>query len=523
MQFGNGKYELAFKVPSLPGWMIVALASALIIALQAINPTTLPIPVWSVQIVTGLIAAAVFFLRVVEQQEGGGGDGPHPPPSPNTNPTAAIFGPTIMVCAEHHEAVADMAAHLASYPNDHVVPLRVWNRDVALALQKRMTYAAPPPIKNVPPVVIDLAPAYFAAGGEIGNQGKIGNCTSQTAKEDTMHTAIKMGYFGPARKAPAGGFSAGYHYAWERKWENTWPDDDGAQPEEVGNILFNKGICFEKDFPTSLEECTDFPPAGLDASAANWKWDRMQSPLDPQHFAICLEAFVEQPATGSVRFALPIWPSFLDAVTNGGEIPEPQGYEAILGGHEMLVIGKDDNYVFADGVRKGAYKLQQSWGNVGAPVMRGDTRLGVMYMSYKTPLSPWIISNGGTFNYQQNAAFQGYTPTPPTPPPPTPVIIGPTNGSVQFSVQVGPTPPNTNPPGLLTATCDKTLYNQGDNVTATWKLTDKNGTPGAGRKVTWTCGTATGSFITDSNGEGIATTTAPAPGIYTMAANYAGD
>ena len=237
--------NLSFKVPSVQGWVIIAGAAALIYFLNNLNLTALPIPDWEKQVLSVAIVAVTGFLTVVEQQEGGN-------PTPTPNPTPSNLN-TRYYCIQHEDFIADYDAHKLNYPNDQVFPLSGWTTPTK-------TVSSPlPPVKNPPAAVIDLRPLYFGGGATIYGQGKIGNCTAQTGREDTALVAIKTGYYGSAKPLPTNGFSAAFLYAEERLAENSFPDDAGATPQEVGNMLNYVGICFDSDMPTSQTECATAP------------------------------------------------------------------------------------------------------------------------------------------------------------------------------------------------------------------------------------------------------------------------
>jgi len=460
---------VSLRVPdptSKLNWLIVALAASGLIFLNAIDVNAFNLSPNLKMLVNAGILAVTALLLAVEKQYGGNAP-PTPPPGDQ--------GGTRFYCVEHRELVTGDHEDYSPNCKDQVFPLRSWDPSLPAKIRASAKWQGPQ-LRNPPASEMDFAPLYFNAGGDVKSQGKIGNCTGATGAEDTLYAAAKQEYFGPNAPVPKGGFSIADLYANERIMDNDFPDDVGSEPGQIGNVLSYWGICFEKDFPTSPVECSDDPRSkpGLKALEAQWKWGQ-QMPGTVDNIPTMLEAFREQPGSGLPRIGFPVWPGFMNAVTNGGNVPDPQNYEAILGGHEMLVIGKSDSYVSPDGTRRGAYKLQQSWGNVGAPVMPGDPRRGVFWVSYACFKSPWILAHGGVYIYQQPTAFQYNPPQPPPPPPPSPgsstaqhtyvnpggytakVTVTDANGqqqtaTVQISATDIPPPPPPPPPGGLQVT-----------------------------------------------------------------------
>jgi hypothetical protein len=310
-----------------------------------------------------------------------------------------------------HETIIDHAQHRIDFPLHKVIGLPEWN---PAAIREKAGPPKAPRAKlsvQVPPVV-DLRPVYYAGGGTIKDQGAQGSCTAQAGAYDTALTAIKLGIFSPSNLLSPNGFSAAYLYWHERNppIENWDCQDSGAYPTDINAALGLFGICLDRDMPYNPSTCVQ-PNPTQDRLASNWKWDTGAEPLQPEQWDDAVYQAQLKPSWGAVRIAVPIPASFMQANSNGGYVPLPNPeYDQLLGGHEMLLVGRNENLIFPDGSR-GGYILLNSWGT-----SVGDH--GIYYMPFAWPTSQWVMNNGGTFAYQGFSKF-----TPPTPPPPSPLQV----------------------------------------------------------------------------------------------------
>lgn len=122
--------------------------------------------------------------------------------------------------------------------------------------------------------------------------------------------------------------------------------DSGANAEDGLNILVNQGVCSESDWPYLVQNCNIAPPVICDNQAK-------------EHRVVQIGKVAEDNIPGSelidaiaksiqmyipVLIAIEVYESFEGpGPATTGCVPLPNPYEQYLGGHEVLIIGYDDN------------------------------------------------------------------------------------------------------------------------------------------------------------------------------------
>lgn len=198
----------------------------------------------------------------------------------------------------------------------------------------------------------------------IYDQGQLGSCTANAIAGAYQFDEIKNGI--DAGLQPSRLFI--YYVA--RSIEGTTAEDSGAMISDGINAVMNIGICpefvpdpnprgiqGESCWPYDIRHFATKPPGMCYAFAKYYhgiKSDQITQALT-QFRAALNEGY-------PITFGFTVYESFEDpAVADTGICPYPNvAREQILGGHAVLVVGYDDNFII-NGV-KGAFLMRNSWG-----------------------------------------------------------------------------------------------------------------------------------------------------------------
>ena len=342
-----------------------------------------------------------------------------------------------LFCMECGRSVHEDKLHGVLHRSHRVYPLNEWRKP---KYQPRVEHAYLSRFpKHALPSSIDLTPLLFNAAPETFpfDQGQQGSCTACAGCADVALCAVKLGLYGPSSHVPLNGWSVAFQYWCERNppFENEDGKDTGAFAIDVGNSLAYWGCCFDSTFPYHSNTCYTPPPQSAYDEATKWKFVDAQNPIMPDQFPAAIAAAQATANLGSVRIAVPVPSSFMYAVDHGGFVPMPQDTETLEGGHEMLLLGYDDNLGFPDGSKGGVIVLN-SWGDCGST---GQYH-GLLYIPYAWFTCNWVQRYGPTENYQQASKFSG-SPNPQ--PGPTNTWIYTTAGTYNPSVTVTDSAGNT--------------------------------------------------------------------------------
>jgi C1A family cysteine protease len=191
------------------------------------------------------------------------------------------------------------------------------------------------------PRVVDLRPWQ----GPIKDQGDEGSCTGHAGSSD-----VELIFRKYRNEAPI--LSPGFVYAQELIAEGTFPEDDGAMPRTICQVLSEFGVA-EASVDPYIPGQISKPSADAVKNALLYKLGGYHRLAGLPDVLSCLGN--ETPWPVLVGFA--VYESFeSDEVANTGVMPVPNvNKEEFLGGHEVLAIGYDSS--------KHALLCQNSWGD----------------------------------------------------------------------------------------------------------------------------------------------------------------
>lgn len=138
-----------------------------------------------------------------------------------------------------------------------------------------------------------------------------------------------------------GGFSRQQIYYCVREVEHDVGEDGGVETEDLFNILRNVGAAPEKLWPYTPEDLTTPPPADVLSKAAEYRIDSYSQLVSEEDFLTCLANGFPFILGFEVYDCLEG-----DAVAKSGVMPRPNPLaEKDLGGHDVLVVGYDTNFL----------------------------------------------------------------------------------------------------------------------------------------------------------------------------------
>jgi hypothetical protein len=183
------------------------------------------------------------------------------------------------------------------------------------------------------------------------DQGGEGACTGFAMIEVAGHTYLKQD--GVWRR-----LSAQFSYNMSRMEEGTpLSEDSGCAIPDVVHGFEVRGICREELFPTvdDGKQLKVDPPLEAKADALNYRGLLSFHLPDDERVTDCL-------AQG---FAVTVGISCPDNMmapyaAQTGEVAYPEQGEKMVGGHDIVIIGRDPDKVI--GGRKGCYRFRNSWG-----------------------------------------------------------------------------------------------------------------------------------------------------------------
>jgi C1A family cysteine protease len=190
------------------------------------------------------------------------------------------------------------------------------------------------------PGSVDLTPLM----PPVYDQTTLGSCTANALAGLFQFLQIKLGLpnWVPSRL---------FIYRGERSIEGTVDQDSGANGDDGVTFLQNKGVCPETDWPYDVTKFADLaPPSAWSVAYHN----KLQDPVtiadgDLIGLKSCL-------ATGyPVAFGFVAYPELeSEEVAKTGVLPLPSKKDETIGGHEVLLVGYDDETQF--------FKVRNSWG-----------------------------------------------------------------------------------------------------------------------------------------------------------------
>lgn len=226
------------------------------------------------------------------------------------------------------------------------------------------------------------------------NQSRLGSCGPNTAAGDLIHSALYR------ENQPTTPMPSRLFIYWVTRYlMGTVNQDSGVNNRAMLKALNKYGWCDESLCPYDINRFTEQPSQAAFEQAAKRKISQyvaVEQSLDVMRAALA--------AGDTFIFGFSVYQSFEDSQTERtGDIPMPSRSENQLGGHDVLIVGYDDDAGMFD--IRNSYGME--WGN------SGYGRIPYEYATNRNLAGDfWSILNDG------NAVDPVPTPTPtPTPEP----------------------------------------------------------------------------------------------------------
>lgn len=171
------------------------------------------------------------------------------------------------------------------------------------------------------PAEVDLRPKDCP----IFDQGKIGSCTANGL-------AGLLGFLNPGSV-----YSRLFIYYNERRMEGTVDQDAGAEIHDGIQTLVTMGACLESLWPYNVYQFTTEPTQAC--------YDQAKCNVITDYFHLeTFEDVLDCLASGfPVVFGIQVHTSFeSEEVASTGKVPQPGGFDNIVGGHCMKAVGYSD-------------------------------------------------------------------------------------------------------------------------------------------------------------------------------------
>jgi hypothetical protein len=213
--------------------------------------------------------------------------------------------------------------------------------------------------------------------GPVLDQGQEGSCTAHAAAADRefLHWKEYANRKLPVAPGADGLFSPSFIYYLERKEDGTLAEGDcGSYGRTSCSVLKKYGCALRSEMPYVVGDVNTAPTAVQLAAATRWATGGYHRLVTVDDMRSCL-------ASGyCFRIGFIVYRSFESIGPNGLWTPD-KNREAILGGHEVLSIGYDDE------VNGGSFLVRNSWGAAW-----GLT--GNFYLRYKDAADPDVLLDG---------------------------------------------------------------------------------------------------------------------------------
>lgn len=202
------------------------------------------------------------------------------------------------------------------------------------------------------------------------DQGQLGSCTANalSAQLDFMRNKQGEKFIHPSRL---------FIYYNERVMEGTTTSDAGAMGRHGIKSLQKQGVCPESEWPYIVSTFTAKPSIRCYEDAIKFEaltYKRVSRVIEDIKAALLQEL--------PISFGFTVYESFeSDAVAKTGVMPMPKPDEAVLGGHETLIVGFDDS--------KHAVEVRNSWGSSWGD--KGYFWMPYQYLVSKLCSDFWVI------------------------------------------------------------------------------------------------------------------------------------
>jgi len=188
----------------------------------------------------------------------------------------------------------------------------------------------------------------------------------------------------------AQGFSRNQIYYAVRELEGDLDKDDGVQTRSIFKVLEKTGAAPENVWPSDAADLFKAPPASVAQVAVNYRVDSYERLVGTADYLGCLAA--------GLPFVMGfLVPESLDSniVDRTGILPIPDlSAESIVGGHDVLVVGYDQNFKDAPFFKTSAIDpkyvddtmllVRNSWGPKWSPKFRGHFWMPLSYATNPT-------------------------------------------------------------------------------------------------------------------------------------------
>ena len=211
-------------------------------------------------------------------------------------------------------------------------------------------------LKQLPMMAAPLPPSANLQGAmpPVYDQGALGSCTAQAGcgAFDYQYRRQNSTFAFPSRLDL---------YQNELKHDGTWPNDNGSYTSSILWVLTKQGVCLEKDWIYNPAKLAMNPPACATKRRPEYMAVTVfDVPNDASGYGVksCIALKKLPVLTGGYVFEN-IFTPLKDKVTGQWYVPMPKGKP--VGGHEILIVGFDDNLTIA-GI-KGWVRVRNSWGS----------------------------------------------------------------------------------------------------------------------------------------------------------------
>ena len=188
--------------------------------------------------------------------------------------------------------------------------------------------------------------------GAVKDQGNEGACTAHAGT-----SAVEFIFRKYLSKQPT--FSPQYTYAKELIAMGVFPQDVGADGVTLCGSLIANGCCELSLFPYVAGQITQ-PTSDQDTNAAQYRMGSYHGLVSSQVATTVLG----DPVPWPVEIGFTVYESFESDWSTAGVMPVPASTEAVLGGHEVLLVGYDigDTPSLRPSGCPPAFLVQNSWG-----------------------------------------------------------------------------------------------------------------------------------------------------------------
>jgi C1A family cysteine protease len=209
--------------------------------------------------------------------------------------------------------------------------------------------------------------------GPVLDQGQEGSCTAHAAAADRefLHWKEIASRRQSVTPASEGMYSPSFIYYLERQTDGTLDQGDcGSFGRTSCSVLRKYGCALRTDMPYVAGDVSTAPTAEQLAAATKWATGQYHRLVTVDDMKSCI-------ASGyCFRIGFTVYESFESIGADG--LWTPSKSENVLGGHEVLAIGYDDD------INGGSFEVRNSWGAAW-----GDQ--GNFYLRYADAADPDIL------------------------------------------------------------------------------------------------------------------------------------